>query len=378
MPVKAFGRFIRYSRLLVLAAAAALCGAGADAVVSIPTFTGETLPDTDGRHINAHGGNILRAGDTFYWYGEYRGDGTPGSYQQGVACYSSPDLRDWTFRGLALEASADTASLIRRGCIMERPKVVYCPATGRYVMWFHHELKGRGYGAAMAGVAVSDTPEGPFEYRASSRVNAGIAPLNMPSENLLKAYPDTLEWWTPDWYAAVADGMFAARDLAGGQMARDMTVFVDPATGQAYHIYSSEENLTLHIAELDSTFERHTGRYIRIFPGGHNEAPAIFRHGGKYWMITSGCTGWDPNEARLMCADSVMGRWTQLPNPCRGPMAGTTFGGQGTYVFTLGDQYVFMADRWNPKMLSDSRHLWLPVRFDENDTPFIPWPEDRN
>lgn len=60
--------------------------------------------------------------------------------------------------------------------------------------------------------------------------------------------------------------MYARRDVSGGQMSRDMTIFIDPDNGKGYHIYSSEENLTLHVAELDSTYERHNGNYIRIFP----------------------------------------------------------------------------------------------------------------
>lgn len=72
-------------------------------------------------------------------------------------------------------------------------------------------------------------------------------------------------------------------------MSRDMTLFVDD-DGKAYHIYSSEENLTLHIAELTDDYLQHSGRYIRIFPGGHNEAPALFKKDNMYWMITSGCT----------------------------------------------------------------------------------------
>ena len=78
------------------------------------------------------------------------------------------------------------------------------------------------------------------------------------------------------------------------QMSRDMTLYVDD-DGIAYHIYSSEENLTLQIAELTDDYQGHSGKYVRLFPGGHNEAPAIFKKDGTYWMITSGCTGWAPN-----------------------------------------------------------------------------------
>ena len=81
---------------------------------------------------------------------------------------------------------------------------------------------------------------------------------------------------TPEVYEAIAKGMFVKRDLKDGQMSRDMTLFVDD-DGKAYHIYSSEENLTLHIAELTDDYLQHSGRYIRIFHGGHNEAPALFK-----------------------------------------------------------------------------------------------------
>lgn len=118
------------------------------------------------------------------------------------------------------------------------------------------------------------------------------------------------KWWTPEWYKAVNQGLFVKRDLEGGQMSRDMTLFVDD-DGKAYHIYSSEENLTLHIAELTDDYLQHSGRYIRIFPGGHNEAPTLFKKDNMYWMITSGCTGWDPNEARMFSASSIWGPWKQ-------------------------------------------------------------------
>ena len=43
-----------------------------------------------------------------------------------------------------------------------------------------------------------------------------------------------------------------------------------------------------------------------LFPGGHNEAPAIFKKDGTYWMITSGCTGWAPNAARPVSYTHLM------------------------------------------------------------------------
>ncbi len=338
--------------------------------VTMPALHGERLPDTDGVHVNAHGGNIIKIGDTYYWYGEQRGDGTPGSCQLGISCYTSTDLRTWRNHGTVLAVSDREGDPLEKGCLLERPKVVYCPATGKYVLWFHHELKGRGYGAAQAGVAIADNPLGPFTLLRTSRVNPGWYPQEMTDVQKNMTYPAGLEWWTPEWRQAVADGMFNRRDIPGGQMARDMTIYIDD-DGRAYHIFASEENLTINIAELDETFTRHTGRYSRVAPGGQNEAPTIFKKDGTYWMITSGCTGWAPNAARMMKARSIMGPWEQLPNPCRGKGADTTFDSQGTYIMELEGSFICMADRWNPKKLDDSRHLWIPIRFDNNGTPYL-------
>ena len=182
------------------------------------------------------------------------------------------------------------------------------------------------------------------------------------------------EWWTPEWRKAVDAGLLLKRDLPGGQMSRDMTVFIDD-DGKAYHIHSAEENLTLNIAELTPDYLDYTGNYIRLAPGGHNEAPTILKRNGVYWMITSGCTGWDPNEARMFRAESIWGPWVQLPTPFRGKDADKSFHTQGTYIFKVEgtDEYVFMADRWMPRSLKFSRHIWLPISFEEDGTPVLEW-----
>ena len=338
--------------------------------------SGKVWRDIDGNMINAHGGGILFYKGTYYWFGEHRPDAGFVT-EKGVNCYSSTDLCNWKYEGISLAVSDKPGSDIEKGCIMERPKVIYNEKTGKFVMWLHLELKGLGYGPARAAVAVSDSPVGPYRFIRSGRVNPGIFPMNMTKkERKTKwVFEKYKEGWTPEWYKAIESGMFVHRDLEGGQMSRDMTLFVDD-DGRAYHIYSSEDNLTLQIAELSDDYLSHSGKYIRIFPGGHNEAPAIFKKDGIYWMITSGCTGWEPNKARLLTATSIMGEWRQLPNPCIGKDAEKTFGGQSTYILPLSgqkDQFVFMADMWRPQSLSDSRYIWLPVRFDEKGTPFIEW-----
>ena len=338
----------------------------------------EIWPDNAGVHVNAHGGGILYHEGTYYWYGENKSD-TTSSAMVGIMCYSSPNLTDWKNEGAVLPVvTNDTTSEITQGCIMERPKVIYNEKTGKFVMWFHLELKGKGYAAARSAVAVADRPTGPFKYLRSGRINPGKLPFDMTDER--RAVLDTLdagkytEWWTPAWYDAIAKGLFVKRDLEGGQMARDMQLFVDD-DGKAYHIYSSEDNLTLHIAELSDDYQSHTGKYTRIAPAGHNEAPALFKKDGTYWMITSGCTGWDPNEARMFSAPSIWGPWTQHPNPCVGKDAELTFHGQSTFVLPVPgkkDAFIFMADNWRPKHPSDARYIWSPIQFNEG-KPVIQW-----
>ena len=341
--------------------------------------SGQLWTDTDGNVINAHGGGIIFYEGIYYWFGEHR-PLSGFTTEEGVSCYSSDDLCNWKYEGISLTVTNEAGHDLERGCIIERPKVIYNAVTNKFVMWFHLELKGMGYGPACAAVAVSDTPIGPYRFISSGRINPGVYPVNMTEKEREKNWdsPKYDKWWTPQWYKGIEQGMFVQRDLKGGQMSRDMTLFVDE-DGKAYHIYSSEDNLTIHIAELSDDYLTHTGCYQRIFPGGHNEAPALFKKDNTYWMITSGCTGWDPNEARLMKAKSIMGEWTQLPNPCRGENSDKTFGGQSTFVLTMQDkkpQYIFMADLWRPKKLADSRYIWLPIQFDHNDRPYIEWQEE--
>jgi len=340
------------------------------------TFSpGAVWHDNRGEHINAHGGGILFHEGKYYWFGEHKSERTSAALV-GVTCYSSDDLYNWNYEGVALEAVDDPSSDIVKGCIIERPKVIYNAVNRQFVMYFHLELRGKGYNAARAGIAVSDSITGPYRFLKSLRPNAGIWPVNMTDEQRQATVKvtDFKDWWTPEWMQATRDGMFVRSDFEGGQMSRDMTLYVDD-DGRAYHIYSSEENLTLHIAALSDDYLSYTGRYVRVAPGGHNEAPAIFKKDGKYFMITSGCTGWDPNAARLFTADSLFGLWTQHPNPCVGEDADLTFRSQSTYILPVQgrpDAFIFMADRWTPRRPIDARYIWLPIRF-ENGLPVLKW-----
>lgn len=369
--MKASSRFL-FIPLPLLLLAAILVGRSIAAPPTQKTFTpGEIWSDTSGKPINAHGGGLLYHHGVYYWYGEFKEGRTwaPRSNRSwggtrvvamGVSCYSSTNLYDWTFTGFALPAvTNDRNHDLHSTKVIERPKVIYNRTTKKFVMWMH--IDSENYAAAKSGVAISDSPTGPFTYLGSFRPNAGIWPENITKNDKHPGKNNPL-----------------ARDVAGGQMARDMTLFVDD-DGQAYQFYASEENATMHVSRLSDDYLKPAGQYRRIFVGRSMEAPTVFKRNGKYHLIASGCTGWAPNAARAATADSPMGPWTELGNPWEGLEAETSFNSQSTYVLPvqgLPDTFIFMADRWNSKNLPDSRYIWLPLQFDAEGKPKIRW-EDK-
>jgi beta-galactosidase len=300
---------------------------------------GKPWKDTDGNFINAHGGCILHHNGVYYWYGEYKGNYTYRldyvktwecwrSDAGGVSCYSSVNLTDWKFEGIVLPTSSDSASELNPSQVIERPKVIYNEKTKKFVMWMH--IESPDYEKAHAGVAVSDNPTGKFTYLGSCRPN--------------------------------------------GLDSRDQTVFKDD-DGKAYQIYSSDWNKTTIISLLSDDYLRQTGRFTRIFINSSREAPAVFKHNGKYYMITSGCTGWDPNSALYAIADSMFGKWQMMNNPCRGKNAGKTFLAQSTFVLPVDGKpgiFIAMFDKWEKTDLKNSTYIWLPVDFKE-EKPIITW-----
>lgn len=337
--------------------------------------SGELWLDNQGTHINAHGGGVLSFKGKYYWFGEHKIEGKKGNQAHiGVGVYSSQDLYNWKNEGIALKVLDGTGYDIEKGCILERPKVIYNKKNKEFVMWFHLELKSQGYKAARTAVAVSDHVTGPYKYLRSYRPNAGIWPLNYPKNLRNINFEEDIKAWSEKDRQQVRSGKYLHRDFTRGQMSRDMTLYVDD-DGKAYHIHSSEENQTLHISELSEDYTSFTDRYIRVFPGESNEAPSICKRNDKYYMITSGCTGWKPNPGRSSVADSIMGVWKSLGNPFIGRDANTSYYSQSTNIIKVNDEsdkYIYMGDRWRPENAIDGRYIWLPINF-ENDSIKVKW-----
>jgi hypothetical protein len=346
---------------------------------------GALWPDDNGVHINAHGGGVLIHDGVYYWFGEHKIAGEAGNVAQvGVHVYSSRDLYNWQDEGVALMVSDDPQSPVTRGCILERPKVIYNAPTKKFVMWFHLEPKDAGYSGALSGVAVADCVTGPYQFVNAFRPNAGVWPQNIPAD---ERRPLIAEEWARLEGMELSGGsvpyypkhLLFRRDFARGQMARDMTLFVDD-DGSTFHFYASEANGTLHISRLTEDYLQPAGEYVRVFPGRFHEAPAVLKWRGRYFLFTSDCTGWAPNPARVSVAVNIFGPWGELGNPCLGTNAqtATTFHSQGAFILPVADQrdaFIFMADRWNPADAIDGRYVWLPIQF-KHDVPTISWQDE--
>lgn len=370
---------------------------------SITGTNGDIMYDNNGTEIQAHGGQVQKIGDTWYWYGEDKTNG----YRpvEGVHCYSSTDLYNWKDEGLALDAidvpdehygddsyvdltifetdeelkalygdyagqpSDDPAyetkleevywNLAEDRCVMERPKVLYNESTGQYVMWWHCDgrtpTNTADYGKARAGVAVADNPAGPFKFVGAY---------------LLASDPDR------------TDHGF---DSEGGHV-RDMNVFKDD-DGTAYVLYSSEGNEVMYIARLNDSYtglakdneDMVLGEDFAIISTDSREAPAMFKYNGMYYLITSGCTGWAPNQAQYAVAEDPLGPWTRMGNPCIGDTDNNTFSTQSTCVIPVdpeNGEYIYMGDRWTDDGVSNSlsahpRYVWLPIEFGPDNTIMI-------
>ena len=348
---------------------------------SFTGYEGVMMQDINGVNIQAHGGQIQKLGSKFYWIGEDKTN----DYKPcpGIHMYSSTDLYNWSDEGLVLKTMQSESDLSEEyfynlygdlpaetqyaiyedlwqgdgndGCVIERPKMLYNSRTKKYVIWFHADgttpsTKGQSnYGKAKAGIAISDSPTGPFKLLGT--------------------------------YLLVEDDNYShSWDNVGGHV-RDMNLFQDD-DGTAYVIYSSDGNTNTYIVKLDSEYtgiSKSNGDapvegvdYIVTFVGNSREAPAMFKANNQYYMITSGCTGWSPNPAQYAISNSVLGEWKTIGNPCTDDGASTTYNTQSTCVYKVDDgEYIYMGDRWYSSTLRDSRYVWLPIEFDMEGNIYI-------
>lgn len=84
-------------------------------------------------------------------------------------------------------------------------------------------------------------------------------------------------------------------------------------------------------------------------------------------MLTSFCTGWDPNQGKVAVAETMDGPWGMLRN--FGDE--TTYHTQPSFVLKRSEQeYLYFADRWNGADYFQSSYVVLPIEW-EGDMPIL-------
>jgi hypothetical protein len=160
-----------------------------------------------------------------------------------------------------------------------------------------------------------------------------------------------------------------------GYQSRDATLFVD-SDGQAYFISASNENYDLNLYRLKSDYLSIDTLAAVLFPGGHREAPALWKRNGVYFLLTSAATGWSPNQAAYATSSLLASGWSAWSNVGDA----TTFYSQSTFVVPVagaaGTAYLYMGDRWAGAWagpVNDSTYIFLPISFPSNTSMSMTW-----
>lgn len=271
----------------------------------------------EGDTVQAHAPGFLREGDIWYMVGEDRGH----EYNPDVNLYSSTDLQTWHFVKKIIENGV-TCPDLGKSRMIERAKILYNPKTRRYVVWCHWEASN--YGASEAACFSSDRIDGDYRLEWSGR------PMDIKS--------------------------------------RDCNVFVDN-DGTAYFISTTEENQHLGLFRLSDDYLSAVG-HTRLFPGQRREAPAIVRLGDRYFMFSSACTGWAPNQCKLSWSDNLRQGWSELESIGDSKAFRTQPAAILEIRGTKDTTYLYVGDRWKDPTLAETKTIMFPVSFSDTTCDF--------
>ncbi|KAF9730425.1 galactan 1,3-beta-galactosidase [Paraphaeosphaeria minitans] len=262
-----------------IAAASVLFASITNATLQI--VPGATWTATTGKHIQAHGGTMIRVGNTYYWVGE---DKTDGSAFQNVNCYSSTNLVEWKYEGALL--SRTPSGDLGPNRVVERLKVIYNKTTKKYVLWMH--IDSSEHTEARAGVATGDTVCGKYTYIGASQ------PLGFQSRDI---------------------GLFQDDDNKAYLLTEDR------ANGLRIDLLSAD-----YLSVKQATY----------LWNDSIEAPAVIKKMGS-----------------ILCPWSA---WKTFADS-----GSKTYSSQTNYILPVGNNFMYMGDRWFSSNLMRSTYVWLPL-----------------
>ncbi|CAE6478351.1 unnamed protein product [Rhizoctonia solani] len=297
------------------------------------------------QHIQAHGGGMIKEGSTYYWVGENK---LNGSAFQSINCYSSTNLVEWKYVGalLTLQSSGDLGP----SRVVERPKVIYNPTTKQYVMYMH--IDSSNYGEAKVGVATGSSVCGTYSYRGS------FQPLGFESRDM---------------------GLYKDTDGTAYLLTEDVSHVL---------IYFVFHNMTLTYIQRANglRIDKLSDDYLSVVSNVYRwaekyEAPAVIKSSaGVYFMFASQLTGWNTNDNMYSTSTSLSGPWSSWKTFA--PAGSRTWDSQTTFVLPIGNNFMYMGDRWFSSNLMRSTYVWLPLTISGTTasmpTNYLNWVVDVN
>tara|TARA_R110002049_G_scaffold263116_1_gene439273 strand:- start:44831 stop:45820 length:990 start_codon:yes stop_codon:yes gene_type:complete len=273
---------------------------------------GEKWYDTAGNLIDAHARSYIKVGDTYYWFGEKR-EGPSDNQFRAFNCYASKDLVNWTFRNTVL-----TAEDVGIKTVGTRVDVLYNDLTKQFVMYFKSKNEERKY-----GLATCATIDGHYDFKG-------------------RFYPSSGDF---------GDGTLFKEDDGTGYLV--YSCLLPNASGKRVRFLLIDKLSSDYLSIESNVWKREVRR----------EAPVIFKKDSRYYMLSSGVTGWRSNQAQYIHATSLAGPWTIEKNIGNEDAYDSQASGMLTVKGTEGTSYFYVGDRWKGRNLQDSRYLLLPIQF---------------
>lgn len=230
-----------------------------------------------GSTIKAQGGNIIKEGTTFHWFGH---DFTGGTNFKAVNHYTSTNLSTWANAGPAFSAITYSPSVALNG------NGGVHPFDGKFLGRPFVMKKGaESYVMVVSFKSSNPTARNTYTFLTATNINGP---------------------WTYD----TAKNIYNLNDSAGNPCSLgDLGAYHDNSNGKGYLVYTYDAgvlgNANVHngIRKLNSTLTAPLlgtdalVEFDRIGSqsdagGGGREAGSIFKRGDKYYHATSGTSGW--------------------------------------------------------------------------------------
>ncbi len=267
--------------------------------------------DQNGKPVSAHGANIIKDNGRYYMFGELKTDSA--NVFTGFSCYSSRDLAEWNYEGIAFEPQ--DSGRMGPGRVGERPKVMRCPDTGEYVMLMHTD--NLRYKDPCVGYATSKNVTGPYEFQ---------GPILYHGNPVRK------------WDI----GSFMDDDGRGYLLVHHGVIY----------------RLAKDFLSLDSCLMNGVK--------GSGESPAMMKKDGIYYWMSSHTTSWERNDNMYWTSTSLAGPWTYRGEFA--PKGSLTWNSQCSFLLPLDDgRWMYMGDRWSfPRQRQAATYVWLPVEASDS------------